>query len=197
MRSTKCCQERPRRRCPPPGQEPDRAAVGGARSDGRRRRLGGHGAQPRPSEPTARHVSSVTNWAGPEALAEISPDGRVIAFLADRVGQFDVWVSLLATGDFNNLTPTSAPIDPRVPPASRGFFTTDRSLVQSLRYPGGEKLVMPLTGGTPRPFLGRTIHTSLVASRRPSRLFPTAIVVPGDLPGADPRPILAVEGRKP
>ena len=53
--------------------------------------------------------SRVTNWAGTEEQAEISPDGRFVAFVADRLGQFDVWVSQLGTGDFNNLTEDIAP----------------------------------------------------------------------------------------
>ena len=48
--------------------------------------------------------SRVTNWAGSEEQADISPDGRFVAFVADRVGQFDLWVGPLGTGDFKNLT---------------------------------------------------------------------------------------------
>src|SRR5215203_3304891 len=48
--------------------------------------------------------SRVTNWEGSEEHAEISPDGRWVAFVADRMGQFDVWVSQLGTGAFKNLT---------------------------------------------------------------------------------------------
>ena len=54
--------------------------------------------------------SRVTNWEGSEEQAEISPDGRNVAFVADRVGQFDVWVSQLGTGDFKNLTEDIGPM---------------------------------------------------------------------------------------
>ena len=48
---------------------------------------------------TAR-FSQITNWEGAEAQAEISSDGRFVAFLADRAGQFDLWVSQVDTGTF-------------------------------------------------------------------------------------------------
>ena len=48
--------------------------------------------------------SRVTNWEGTEEHAEISPDGRFVAFLADKAGQLDVWVSQVGTGTFDNLT---------------------------------------------------------------------------------------------
>ena len=51
--------------------------------------------------------SRVTDWPGTEERAEISPDGRFVAFLADKAGELDVWVSQLGTGKFDNLTPTS------------------------------------------------------------------------------------------
>ena len=83
--------------------------------------------------------SRVTNWAGTEEQAEISPDGRFVAFVADRVGQFDVWVSQLGTGDFNNLTPDIAPmIDAREPPAKpRVQWRRVRDLVQPHRQSTG------------------------------------------------------------
>jgi Tol biopolymer transport system component len=100
--------------------------------------------------------SRVTNWAGTEEHAEISPDGRFVAFLADRAGQLDLWVSQLSTGKFNNLT-----VD--VPP-----MLTPGNLLRSLGFsgdgseiwftptgnPGMHKVLVPLTGGAVRPFLG-------------------------------------------
>ncbi len=101
--------------------------------------------------------SRVTNWDGGEEQAEISPDGRFVAFVADRRGQPDVWAGQLGTGDFNNLTEDIAPI-----------FTSG-NLLRSLGFndegseiwfsgtgnPAGEKFLRPLTGGSKRPFLVR------------------------------------------
>jgi Tol biopolymer transport system component len=99
--------------------------------------------------------SRVTNWPGTEEQAEISPDGRFVAFVADKNGQFDVWISQLGTGSFDNLTPD-------IPP-----MTTPGNLLRSLGFsgdgseiwfnpkgnPGQQKVLVRLTGGTPRPFL--------------------------------------------
>ena len=54
--------------------------------------------------------SRITNWEGTEEHAEISPDGRFVAFLADRAGQLDVWMSQVGTGQFDNLTGDIAPL---------------------------------------------------------------------------------------
>ena len=51
----------------------------------------------------------LTDWAGSEGYAEISPDGKVVAFLADREGKIDLFTSQVGTGVFKNLTDTSSP----------------------------------------------------------------------------------------
>jgi DNA-binding winged helix-turn-helix (wHTH) protein/Tol biopolymer transport system component len=48
--------------------------------------------------------TKVTDFIGSEEHATISHDGRFIAFLADRDGAWDVFVSQTGTGDFQNLT---------------------------------------------------------------------------------------------
>ena len=101
--------------------------------------------------------SRVTNWPGSEEQAELSPDGRYVAFVADRAGQFDVWAGPLATGDFRNLTEDLVPI------------LTSKNLLRSVGFngegsevwfsrtgnPAGEKILMAVTGGLPQPFLAR------------------------------------------
>jgi WD40-like Beta Propeller Repeat len=52
-----------------------------------------------------------TNWDGTEALAEISPDGRFVAFVADKDGEFDIWLSQAGTDDFKNLTTNIPPMN--------------------------------------------------------------------------------------
>src|SRR5262249_9046849 len=46
----------------------------------------------------------LTNFEGAEHGAAISPDGRWVAFRADRDGPFDVWLTQVGTGSFVNLT---------------------------------------------------------------------------------------------
>ena len=71
------------------------AAVGRARGARRGRR---HVGGPTPGTDAVENplanatFSRVTNWEGTEEHAEISPDGRFVAFVADKAGQFDVWV---------------------------------------------------------------------------------------------------------
>jgi serine/threonine protein kinase len=50
------------------------------------------------------HVTRFTNWEGSERDAAISSDGKFVAFLADRDGRFDIWVSQVGTGRFVNVT---------------------------------------------------------------------------------------------
>jgi serine/threonine protein kinase len=99
--------------------------------------------------------SRVTNWEGTEEQAELSPDGRFVAFVADRLGQFDVWVSQLGTGTFVNLTPdTPGMVTPGNLLRSLGFNGDGSEIWFNPRgNPGQQKVLVPLTGGAPRPFL--------------------------------------------
>ena len=149
--------------------------------------------------------SRVTNWEGTEEHAEISPDGRFVAFLADQAGQLDVWVSQLGTGSFDNLT---ADIPPLLTPGNllRSLgFSGDGSEIwfNPAGNPGQEKVLMPLTGGTPRPFLGAG-HSTPSWSPDNAQLAYIGSVEPGDplsladRTGADARPIVVRDqGKEP
>ena len=50
----------------------------------------------------------VTDFDGTEQAAAVSRDGRFVAFLADRDGPMDVWVTQVGSGQFQNLTRGSA-----------------------------------------------------------------------------------------
>jgi Tol biopolymer transport system component len=99
--------------------------------------------------------SRVTNWEGTEEHVEISPDGRWVAFVADKAGQLDVWVSQVGTGRFDNLT---LDLDPLLTPGnllrSLGFSGNGSEIWFNPKgNPGQEKVLMPLTGGIRRAFL--------------------------------------------
>ena len=98
----------------------------------------------------------LTDWDGTEALAEISPDGRFVAFLADRDGQFDIWLTQVGTNEFRNLTSEIPPMSaPGVVLRNFGFSGDGAEIWFSVSgRPGDRKMLMPLLGGTPRPFLG-------------------------------------------
>ncbi|HJZ98392.1 MAG TPA: winged helix-turn-helix domain-containing protein, partial [Candidatus Solibacter sp.] len=56
-----------------------------------------------PARPVLR-FSTVTNFAGVEGQPAISPDGRMVSFVSDRGGQFDIWVGLLSGGSLVRIT---------------------------------------------------------------------------------------------
>ena len=101
--------------------------------------------------------TKVTNWEGTEERAEISPDGNFVAFLADKAGQLDVWVSQVGTGKFDNLTLDNPPmLTPGNLLRSLGFAGDGSEIwLSPSGNPGRELVLMPLTGGMTRAFLDR------------------------------------------
>jgi Tol biopolymer transport system component len=103
--------------------------------------------------------SRFTDWKGTEGAPEISPDGKFVAFQADRDGQFDIWLSQVGSGHFSNLTQGGPPLDP--PGSGRlnrtfGFSADGAELWFSAPGDAGNpKMLMPITGGTPRAFLAK------------------------------------------
>ena len=117
--------------------------------------------------------SHVTNWAGTEEHAEISPDGRFVAFLADRDGELDVWVSQLGTGDFQQPHARPAPDDdaresPAEPRVQRRRVA---DLVQPLRESrAGKGAHAAERRHAPTVPAHRPLCSILVARQRPPRL---------------------------
>ena len=82
-----------------------------------------------------------------------------MAFLSDRDGQMDVWVTQIGSGQFHNLTRGSAPelINPSV--RTLGFSPDGAFVTYWVRKPGGAKggdisiWAVPTLGGEPRPYL--------------------------------------------
>ena len=52
----------------------------------------------------AARFTPLTDFEGAEHAAALSRDGNFVAFLSDRDGPTDVWVSQVGTGQFHNLT---------------------------------------------------------------------------------------------
>jgi Tol biopolymer transport system component len=101
--------------------------------------------------------SYFTEWEGTEANAEISPDGKFVAFIADRAGEFDLWVSHVGTGHFLNLTRDIPALSaPSTIFRSLGFAGDGSELwFTQAGDASAPKSLVPLTGGTPRAFLGK------------------------------------------
>jgi serine/threonine protein kinase/Tol biopolymer transport system component len=99
--------------------------------------------------------SRFTDWEGTERSAEISPDGRFVVFSADRAGQNDIYLSQVGTGRFENLTSDIAPLlTPNTILRPFGFSGDGAEIWFSLTgKPGDPKFLVPLAGGSPRPFL--------------------------------------------
>jgi Tol biopolymer transport system component len=102
---------------------------------------------------------TVSDFDGLEQAAAISRDGHLVAFLSDRDGQMDVWLTQAGSGAFHNLTHGSVP--ELVNPSIRTLgFSPDGSLVTFwVRKPGGSSSgdigiwAVPTLGGEPRPYL--------------------------------------------
>lgn len=104
--------------------------------------------------------SPLTDFDGIEEAATVSGDGRFVAFLSDRDGQMDVWITQVGTGQFHNLT--RGAIDELVNPSVRTLgFSPDGSLVTFWRRrhdtapdrPAISVWAVPVLGGAPRPYL--------------------------------------------
>jgi Tol biopolymer transport system component len=101
----------------------------------------------------------VTDSEGVEQAAAVSRDGQFVAFLSDRDGPMDVWVTQIGSGQFHNLTHGSAP--ELVNPSVRTLgFSPDGSLVTFwVRRQGGlgagdiSIWAVPTLGGAPKPYL--------------------------------------------
>jgi Tol biopolymer transport system component len=102
---------------------------------------------------------TVTDLDGVAQAAAISRDGHFVAFLSDRDGQMDVWVTQAGSGEFHNLTRGSAP--EVVNPLVRALgFSPDGSLVTFWGRKKGSSSsgdisvwAVPTLGGQPRPYL--------------------------------------------
>ena len=108
---------------------------------------------------TDARFSSLTDFDGIEQAAAVSRDGKFVAFLSDRDGQMDVWVTQVGVGQFYNLTRGSHA--ELVNPSVRTLgFSPDGTLVTFwARRPDSSNQsaisvwAVPVLGGQPRPYL--------------------------------------------
>jgi Tol biopolymer transport system component/DNA-binding winged helix-turn-helix (wHTH) protein len=99
----------------------------------------------------------VTDSDGVEQAAAVSRDGHFVAFLSDRAGPTDVWVTQVGSGQFYNLTRGTEP--QLVNPSVRTLgFSPDASFVTFWVRKGGANgdisiRAVPTLGGEPKPYL--------------------------------------------
>ena len=109
---------------------------------------------------TNAQFTRITDFEGSELDASISSDGHLVTFLADRDGAFDVWLSQIGSGEFQNLTKGRVPelLNPYV--RNVGFSSDGSHMwLRVTAKAAVEKQVqdnvwlMPTMGGAERPFL--------------------------------------------
>jgi len=101
----------------------------------------------------------LVDFTGTAQAAALSRDGKFVAFLADRDGQIDAWVSELGSGTYRNLT--RGDVRDMVNPWIRSLgFSADSSLVSIwTKRPNGSQagdvniLAAPTAGGPLQPYL--------------------------------------------
>jgi Tol biopolymer transport system component len=102
---------------------------------------------------------AITDFDGIAEAAAISRDGHLVAFLSDKDGPMDVWVTQVGSGEYHNLTHGS--VQGLVNPSIRALsFSPDASLVSFWvhRRDGTsagdtDTWAVPTLGGQPRPYL--------------------------------------------
>ena len=105
-------------------------------------------------------IQTITESDGVEQAAAVSRDGHFVAFLSDRDGPVDVWLTQVGSGQFHNLTKGSVP--ELVNPSVRTMgFSPDGSLVTFwVRKQDGSNdgdisvWAVPTLGGQPKVYLG-------------------------------------------
>jgi dipeptidyl aminopeptidase/acylaminoacyl peptidase len=121
-------------------------------------RVDGEAGDPRSPLAGARYVP-LTDADGRDEAAAISRDGRFVAFLSDRGGRRDVWLTQVGTGQFTNLT-RGYGREIGNPSLRAVGFSPDGALVtfwgRAPLGPGGPEIgvwAAPLLGGSVRPYL--------------------------------------------
>jgi Tol biopolymer transport system component len=103
--------------------------------------------------------SRLSDFAGTEQAAAISPNGKYVAFLASRGGQVDAWIGEIGSSGYRNLTQGAMP--GLANPSIRTLgFSADSSLVSVWTRKGDGTqpqdvsiYAAPTTGGPLRPYL--------------------------------------------
>jgi Tol biopolymer transport system component len=104
----------------------------------------------------------LTDFEGTEEQAAISPDGTLVAFISDRDGQNDVWITRVGTNEFRNLT-QGRNIPQFSPETSVLGFSPDGSQVHFTgEIKAGERTsdrwTVPVLGGAVRPLMDGAIE---------------------------------------
>jgi Tol biopolymer transport system component len=117
------------------------------------------GARPAVNPLANATFTRLTDWPGLEQAAEISRDGRWIAFLADHDGQMNVWLTQTGSGSFRNVSQGrwSELVNPSIRPlgfsADGSFITVWTRNADGSRPEDIRLMAVPIAAGEPREFL--------------------------------------------
>jgi hypothetical protein len=112
---------------------------------------------------TDAKITRLTDFEGDELDAAISQDGKFAAFLSDRDGPLDAWVTQIGTGNFTNLTKGRFPELLDELAFGIGFSGDGTRLWVRGRPTGagiGAILTIPVLGGPPRRFLDTVFNVA-------------------------------------
>ena len=119
----------------------------------------------------------VTDFDAVEQAAAVSRDGRLVAFLSDRDGRMDVWITQVGSGPFHNLTRGERPgarqsfSPPRWASRPTARWSRSGSAGRMARTAGAIGIwAVPTLGGQPRPLPRRRRRGRLVPRRSPARV---------------------------
>ncbi|HEY2822261.1 MAG TPA: hypothetical protein VGJ06_14555 [Candidatus Acidoferrum sp.] len=109
----------------------------------------------------AAQAQSVAEFEGEGLSASVSHDGHFVAFLSDRDGKTDVWVTQVGSGVLHNLTQGHVPelVNPSI--RTLGFSPDDSQVTFWVRKPNSSNSnsndisiwAAPTLGGVPKPYL--------------------------------------------
>lgn len=97
----------------------------------------------------AMHLRAVTNFSGVQSYPALSPDGRSVAFVSNRDGQYNIYVGLINDGNLVKLTD-----EPNL--KTRPCWSPDGTEIAYARLNDsgiGDIWKIPALGGIPRRFI--------------------------------------------
>jgi len=115
----------------------------------------------------AAQFTRLTDFEGAELDGAISPDGKFVAFLSDRDGQFDAWVGQIGSGTWVNLTrgkraPTLSPVVRSIGFSGEGthVWMWSGGIDPLGRIVPGTSTVPIMGGVAPQPFVNTAINVA-------------------------------------